>query len=352
MPFGNGAMIKAPFPCNEGKGAADFMTRVLASLVASKRLKLQYGSVKRRRLSSEAYRNHSAAHAARNPLQKPLAWPRYGPPLCSGPTRPTLALLLVTLLLLVGLAGCLPRAASPGKEMVFVPAGAFWMGNEEGAADEGPIHQVYLEAFWIDRYEVTNAQYAEFLNATQGDPGRCGGHICADAKVENPDSHLLYEEGRYVAERGYEDHPVTEVSWYGAKAYCQHYAKRLPSEAEWEKTARGTDGTTYPWGEEFDPHKLNSDDRVGDTTPVGSYPDGASPYGVFDMAGNVWEWVADWYDAYPGSAYRSPFFGHKYKVVRGGSWNHPGDDARCARRDIAHPDRRLRVVGFRCARDN
>jgi formylglycine-generating enzyme required for sulfatase activity len=211
------------------------------------------------------------------------------------------------------------------------------------------MHQVYLEAFWIDRYEVTNAQYAEFLNATQGDQGRCGGHICADTKAENPDSHLLYQEGRYVAERGYDDHPVIEVSWYGAKAYCEHYGKRLPSEVEWEKAARGTDSATYPWGEKFDPHKLNSDYRVGDTTPVGSYPDGASPYGACDMAGNVWEWVADWYEAYPDSDYRSPFFGHKYKVVRGGSWNHPGDDARCARRDIAHPDRRLRVVGFRCA---
>jgi len=284
-------------------------------------------------------------------------------------------------LLLVGLAGCVPKAASPGGEMVFVPAGAFWMGSKEGDEDEAPMHQVYLEAFWIDRYEVTNAQYAEFLNATKGDPGRCGGHICADTKVENPDSHLLHEEGRYVVEEGYDDHPVTEVSWYGAKAYCAHYGKRLPSEAEWEKAARGTDGATYPWGEEFDPHKLpcsgprlggdsdaprtglkakensyslklNSDYRVGDTTPVGSYPDGASPYGACDMAGNVWEWVADWYEAYPGSIYRSPFFGHKYKVVRGGSWNHPADDARCARRDIAHPDRRLRVVGFRCARDD
>ncbi len=173
-------------------------------------------------------------------------------------------------LLLVGLAGCLPRTASPGGEMAFVPASAFWMGSDEGDADEGPMQQVYPEAFWIDRYEVTNTQYAEFLNATQGDQLRCGGHICADPKVENPDSHLLYEEGRYVAERGYDDHPVTEVSWHGAKAYCQHYGKRLPSEAEWEKAARGTEGATYPWGEEFDPHKLNSDYRVGDTTPVGS----------------------------------------------------------------------------------
>jgi formylglycine-generating enzyme required for sulfatase activity len=263
-----------------------------------------------------------------------------------------MARLLTASLLLFSLAGCLPRTASPGEEMVLVPAGAFWMGSSEGDSDERPMQQVYLRAFWIDRYEVTNAQYAEFLNATQGEQERCGGQICADTKVENPDGHLVYEKGRYRVERGYDNHPVTEVSWYGAQAYCERYGKRLPSEAEWEKAARGTDGAAYPWGEEFDSHKLNSDYRVGDTTPVGSYTDGASPYGAYDMAGNVWEWVADWYAAYPGSAYQSPFFDHKYKVVRGGSWNHPADDARCARRDIAHPDRRLRVVGFRCAYDN
>jgi len=350
MRLGSGAMTKAPFPCDEGKGAVDFMVRITVTSVALEWPKLLPST----RLGSQKYDFPICSGWICNPAA--------GLPDCksggSGSDSLTdtlgynLVRLLTILLLLIGLAGCLPRAASPGGEMVLVPAGAFWMGSEEGDADEGPMHQAYLEAFWIDKYEVTNAQYAEFLNATQLDPGRCGGHICADTKAENPDSHLLYQGGRYVAERGYEDHPVTEVSWYGAQAYCKHYAKRLPSEAEWEKAARGTEGVTYPWGEQFDPGKLNSDYRVGDTAPVGSYPDGTSPYSAYDIAGNVWEWVADWYDAYPGSAYRSPFFGHKYKVVRGGSWNHPGDDARCARRDIAHPDRRLRVVGFRCACDN
>jgi len=166
-----------------------------------------------------------------------------------------MARLLMASLLLFSLAGCLPRATSSGEEMVYVPAGAFWMGSNKGDADERPTQQIYLRAFWVDRYEVTNAQYAEFMNATQGDQGRCGGHICADTKAENPDSHLLYQEGRYMAERGYDDHPVTEVSWYGAQAYCERYGKRLPSEAEWEKAARGTDGAAYPWGEEFDPHR-------------------------------------------------------------------------------------------------
>ncbi len=319
MRFGNGAMTKAPFSSNEEKGAAGFTVWTTASSAAWEQLKPSL----QKRLKPSLQTCHTFT-----------------------------VQLLVASLLLVSLAGCLRREAisSTNGGMVLVPAGAFWMGSDAGDEDEKPMHQVYLEAFWIDRYEVTNAQYAAFLNATQGEPRRCEGHTCADTKAENPDSHLLYE-GRYAAERGYEDHPVIGVSWYGAKAYCEHYGKRLPSEAEWEKAARGPDGATYPWGEKLDPHKLNSDYRVGDTTPVGSYPDGASPYGACDMAGNVWEWVADWYDAYPGSAYQSPFFGHKYKVVRGGSWNHPADDARCARRDIAHPDRRLRVVGFRCVRD-
>lgn len=238
----------------------------------------------------------------------------------------------------------------PLEEMVFVPAGAFVMGSDSGADDEMPAREVYLDAFYIDRYEVTNSDYVEFLNAVEDHLARCDGHICIDTKDENPDSHILYQAGGYTVEMGYEDHPVIQVSWYGAKAYCEYRGKRLPTEAEWEKAARGTDGRIYPWGDEFEAHRANTDYRVGDTTPVGSYPEGGSPYRAHDMAGNVWEWVADWYQAYPGSDYRSDFFGQKYKVVRGGSWNHPGYDARCARRDIAHPARRILVVGFRCAR--
>jgi len=233
--------------------------------------------------------------------------------------------------------------------MVLVPAGEFIMGSNDGCEDERPARKVYLNAFYIDKYEVTNAEYVEFLNAMGSHVGRCGNHDCIDTKDDAPDSHILYEGSRYVVERGYENHPVIKVSWYGAKAYCERYGKRLPTEAEWEKAARGAEEVVYPWGNEFDSHRLNSDYRVGDTTPVGSYPGGASPYGAYDMAGNIWEWVDDWYQAYPGSDCRSDLFGRKYKVVRGGSWNHPGSDARCACRDIAHPARRLRVVGFRCA---
>lgn len=235
-------------------------------------------------------------------------------------------------------------------EMVFIPAGTFVMGSERGREDEKPVREVYLGAFYIDRYEVTNSEYVEFLNAVKDHLVRCDGHLCIDTKDENPGSHILYQAGKYTVEAGYEDHPVVHVSWYGAKAYCEHRGKRLPTEAEWEKAARGTDGRTYPWGDEFDASRANTDYRIGDTTPVGSYPKGVSPYGAYDMAGNVWEWVADWYQPYPGNDYRSDFFGQKYKVVRGGSWNHPWYDARCSCRDIAHPARRILVVGFRCAR--
>jgi formylglycine-generating enzyme required for sulfatase activity len=254
---------------------------------------------------------------------------------------------------LVGIArllwGLFPIAV-PAPDMVLVPAGEFIMGSQGHSPDEQPARGVYLEAFRIDRYPVTNAQYAQFLNAVESPAGQCEGNICLDTQAESPDSHILYWQGRYVVEAGYGQHPVTNVSWYGARAYCRYYGKRLPTEAEWEKAARGTDGRAYPWGDSLDPHKLNSDYRIGDTTPVGNYPAAVSPYGVHDIAGNVWEWVDDWYQAYPGSPYRSPFFGQKYKVVRGGSWNHPGSDARTTRRDIAHPARCIHVVGFRCAR--
>ncbi len=232
--------------------------------------------------------------------------------------------------------------------MVFVPSGAFIMGSAEGRADEQPPHTVEVADFYIDRHEVIVAEFARFLN--ERGSLWCDSAPCADIKPDNPQSRLTSVGSGYRAEPGFENHPITWVSWYGAQAYCHWRGKRLPTEAEWEKAARGTDGRRYPWGNEYEEGRANVGGVYGSTLPVGSFPRGASPYGALDMAGNVWEWVADWYAAYPGSDYRSPFFG-KYKVVRGGSWNHPVEDARTTARDIAHPARRLGVVGFRCVRE-
>ncbi|MBS3784782.1 MAG: SUMF1/EgtB/PvdO family nonheme iron enzyme [Anaerolineae bacterium] len=220
------------------------------------------------------------------------------------------------------------------------------MGSSNGHPDERPPHPVYLEAFYIDRFEVSNEQYLQFFESTMG---QRRSYTYLDPKTENPDSHIVYQNGRYTVEAGYEQHPVTLVSWYGAQAYCEDRGGRLPTEAEWEKAARGPNGRAYPWGDDLDRTRLNAGWRIGDTTPVGNYPTGTSPYGVHDVAGNVWEWTADWYQPYPASLYDSVFFGEKYKVVRGGSWNHPDWDARTTQRDLAHPARRIHVVGFRCA---
>ena len=196
--------------------------------------------------------------------------------------------------------------------------------------DESPRHLVPLPAFRIDKYEVSNAQYKKCVEA-----GACN------------EPHDL----RFYQNVNYADYPVVFVTWYEADAYCHWSDERLPAESEWEKAARGPQGWDYPWGNEPSPEKLNAGMRFDGTVPVGSFPEGASPYGALNMAGNVWEWTEDWYMAYPGSDFQSDLFGEKYKVVRGGSWNHPIEDARSFHRDIAHPSRALAVVGFRCSAD-
>src|SRR5262245_32092940 len=173
-----------------------------------------------------------------------------------------------------------------GPTLVLIPSGEFLMGCETGYPAERPVHRVLVDAFYLSKYPVTNAQYARFIQET--------GHrvpYLDDRRVQrenwNPDTRT-YPTGRA-------DHPVVLVSWKDAQAYCQWAGGRLPTEAEWERAARGgLARKLYPWGDEIDPSLANCDNREG-TTPVGSYP--ASGYGLYDMAGNVWEWVADWYDA-------------------------------------------------------
>jgi parallel beta-helix repeat protein len=243
------------------------------------------------------------------------------------------------------------RTATPPvvEMMVEIPAGEFIMGNDGGNDDEKPAHTVTLDAFEIDMFEVTNADFALFVADT--------GYVTEAEKVGRP-SWRDYAEGK-------DDHPVVSVTWNDAVAYCEWLGKRLPTEAEWEKAARGTDGRIYPWGNEFDGSQLNfcdtncvvdsrkdrnADDGHAFTAPVGSYPAGASPYGVMDMSGNVWEWTADWYEAYPGSSFQSPYYGEQYRVLRGGGWFETAEYVHTTNRNATIDTAANDDIGFRCAR--
>jgi len=240
--------------------------------------------------------------------------------------------------------------------MVHVPAGEFLMGSDGGDVDERPQRRVTLDAFEIDRYEVTNLQYRRFLLATGWEPPqRWPERYVALLPDRAPDWHSTY----YPAGEG--TYPVVAVNWEDASAYCAWVGKRLPTEAEWEKGARGPStssgqGRTYPWGDDWDPGLANvGASGVGYTQPVGSYPGGASPYGALDMAGNAWEWVADLYDRQyytyaPDHNPPGPESGTGERILRGGAWDSPPDHARAAYRNATHcfgPNYR---AGFRCAR--
>ncbi len=227
--------------------------------------------------------------------------------------------------------------------MMYVPAGKFWMGSSDADKqandDEKPQHEVDLDAFWIDKFEVTNALYKKCVDA-----GKCSA----------PNDSKAYTRSSYYGNSTYDNYPVIYVSWNDAKTYCEWTGKHLPTEAQWEKAARGTDGRIYPWGNTFDKNLLNSSDgSKGDTTAVGSYPSGASLYGALDMAGNVWEWVADWYDAnyYKNSPARNPKGpdSGQYRIVHGGSWYSLADVVRAAfRGSFRYPDPWSIDVSFRC----
>jgi formylglycine-generating enzyme required for sulfatase activity len=253
-------------------------------------------------------------------------------------------------------------------QMVTVPAGDFLMGSDRDRTDERPQRRVYLDAFAIDRYEITDVQYQRFVEAV------------------GPTPPPYWKDGGYPP--GQETHPVVGVSWEDADAYCRWAGKRLPTEAEWEKACRGTDGRRYPWGNAWDPRRLNVDltrhePAAGDEVfawddawaileagpvsplqprldPVESHPEGASPYGVLDASGNASEWVADWYNwaGYRGLPDRNPLVtGPPWNhVVRGSAWYDPAgaegwaqNMSRCAARSSSHEIRDPRV-GFRCAR--
>lgn len=228
--------------------------------------------------------------------------------------------------------------------MVTVPAGEFLMGSPEGKgrADEWPQRSVYLEEFAIDQVEVTNERYMAFVKST--------GH-------QNPPNP--YGTGPLLSVKGLEQLPVVQTTWYDAKAYCAWAKKRLPTEAEWEKAARGTDGRIYPWGNEQPTAKRSNFDREWEDEHtlhiVGSLPDGDSPYGVKDMAGNVREWVSDWYEPeyYKDAPKRNPHGPDAKGVVRsirGGSWHSPASDITTSARGRGGFALQTHGTGFRCAR--
>jgi formylglycine-generating enzyme required for sulfatase activity len=232
--------------------------------------------------------------------------------------------------------------------MVLVPAGPFVMGSEE-VLNSHP-HTVILDEYYIDRYEVTTILYADFINEV-GNQEEDGVYWLS---TYNEDSHLKQVDGIWIPVEGYADHPVVKVTWYGAAAFCEWRGARLPTEAEWEKAARGTDERTYPWGENVSCEIANYRDcRIRDSVPVGSYPFGVSNYGVHDMAGNVAEWTADWYadDYYANSPPENPTGPSTGEVIasRGGSWYSTSTYLRTYHRNNEFsPRQSLSNVGFRC----
>jgi formylglycine-generating enzyme required for sulfatase activity len=296
---------------------------------------------------------------------------------------------LLSIFLIISLAGCSPKEKPPADAnlgdtwlrptdhmvMVFLPGGVFQMGSnkteinsyielcehEWGDCEQSlfvnssPQHSVELDAFWIDHTEVTNEQFATFLNKRGNQRG--GGvpwlvvedHHCMIEKLEN----------QFQPKSGYADHPVTHVSWYGAVAYCKWAGGQLPTEAQWEYAAKGPEGYIYPWGNEFDCTRDNFDDAsVGcdgypATSPVDAFPSGKSWSGALGMTGNVYEWVADRYNAdyYAYSPSKNPPGPNKgeHRVVRGGTWNLPLWWLNNTTRSDAPPTSRSYFGGFRCA---
>jgi formylglycine-generating enzyme required for sulfatase activity len=320
----------------------------------------------------------------------------------------------------VALAGCATHSPSgqtadkSAKEsavktvdygMVLIPAGEFTMGSDKEAneamwreanalnpygfkdklyIDEHPAHKVNLPAYYLDKYEVTNEQYREFVLATNHSLPYVWPNIAYNLDQETlaalPIGHLrqvatdnfrldedvsnmsqqdlLAELDKIQAARNIL--PVTTVTWPDADAYCHWAGKRLPTEAEWEKAARGPQGFEYPWGNEWDAKKINTMSENPDApySAVGSYPGDKSGYGIYDMAANVTEWVADWYDAYPGAQASddNKAYGKKQRVVRGGMTSSGHYDAlsllfRASKRNHLRPYSALIDVGFRCAKD-
>lgn len=290
-------------------------------------------------------------------------------------TRSLLAWAAVSLALAWAVApsaagGAVRTQVSPrdGVALVHIPAGTFLMGSGKSEKNERPERKVQLSAYWIDQTELTASRFARFAEATQHrttaeaekwawvwddslNKGKGGWRREKDVSWRNP-------SGKGSDWKAMPEQPVSQVSWTDADAYCRWAGRRLPTEAEWERAARGDDGRKYAWGNERDPKRANlhgGEDGFPGVAPVGRFPQGASPFGVLDMAGNVWEWVTDWYhpQAYKTMAAKDPKGPAKgtRRVVRGAAWGSPIDWATTTNRYDRLPPYRNNKIGFRCAQD-
>jgi formylglycine-generating enzyme required for sulfatase activity len=225
-----------------------------------------------------------------------------------------------------------------GMTLLYVPGSEFIMGSNNGSEDERPVHTLYLDAFWIDQTEVTNKMYVSCVDAG----------VCKESTDTSAPAH-----SSYYGDAEYDNYPVINVDWNMAKTYCEWMDRRLPTEAEWEKAARGTDQRAYPWGNDAPNNNLLNYylTMQGGTTEVGRYPNGASPYGALDMAGNVWEWISSLFKPYPYSAAdgREDLSASGARALRGGAWSLNGTNVRSANRDGNSPSYTEHLIGFRCA---
>lgn len=249
-------------------------------------------------------------------------------------------------ILAVATLAAAPAARADG--IMLIAAGAFWMGRDDGAPDEAPLHRVFVTDFWMERTKVTNAEFAAFLDATGLRPPGAERRYDED----DADARIHLRNGRWTADAGFEDHPAVEVSWFGARDYCRWKGRRLPTEAEWEKTARGDDRRLYPWGTASpSPDRAVFGRAYNATAPADGRPAGASSYGVRDMLGNLREWTATVFRPYPYK-HHEDWSGAGAVVVRGGSHDDSAEELSVTRRRFY--ERRgasagHHFVGFRCA---
>lgn len=279
-----------------------------------------------------------------NPLVTPLVADATNTPVPPPPTptprpKPTEAPTKLPEPTLAGATAAPTATTAPAQlltgEMVDIPAGSFMMGSDAGNADSKPPHKVDVKAFQLDKFEVTNGDFKVFADATG---------YKTDAEKAGEKGWLGFAEGK-------DNHPVVKVSWNDAKAFCEWAGERLPTEAEWEYAARGADSLAYPYGSEYDAKKQNGKDSgLRGTSAVGSYPDGASPFKLLDMAGNAAEWTSSAPEHYPGNTTNSKLYTAGAYILRGGNWFSTADQLTGFYRNSAVPTTANNDLGFRCAK--